>query len=69
MFTQKEWQIIAGLMDNTDIHGTLKTGLPEGLHEILMVRQKVQAIIEGNITLVQKETPPDETVEEDDAFG
>jgi hypothetical protein len=60
VFTQKEWQYMADLLDNAPMQGTIKTGLPQFLHEVLVMRQKVQAILEGNITLVQKETPPNE---------
>lgn len=59
MFSQKEWQMIADLLDNAPMQGTIKTGLPQFIHEVLVTRQKVQAIIEGNINLVQKEPPND----------
>ena len=46
MFTVKELKLIASLIDNTPISGTIQT-LPSALHEIVSVRRKVQEAIEA----------------------
>jgi len=61
MFTSKEAKLLAQMIENFPLQGTLLT-LPGALEEIFVIRKKLQTIIDATeTTLVQKETPPNES--------